>query len=144
MTEPRIDSSLETLIHAAHDASTRAYIPYSGYPVGAALRALNGTVYTGCNVENASYPAGICAERTALVKAISEGARAFDLLVVYTPNGGSPCGICRQMLFEFAPALRVVLIDAAHTILYDAPLSDLLPRGFGPASLPSSHDHAAR
>ncbi|MDZ4770622.1 MAG: cytidine deaminase [Chloroflexota bacterium] len=138
LNNPAHDPALDVLMRAARDASTRAYIPYSGYPVGAALRALDGTVYTGCNVENAAYPAGICAERTALVKAISEGARQFDLLVVYTVNGGSPCGICRQMLYEFAPSLRVVLIDAALTVTHDVPLHELLPRGFGAASLPGA------
>lgn len=126
----------QDLIRAARSASERAYIPYSGYPVGAALRATDGRVFTGCNVENASYPATICAERTALVKAVSEGARMFDLLVVYTPNGGSPCGICRQMLYEFAPDLRVILTNDRDEIAYDGALHELLPRGFGPSSLP--------
>lgn len=126
----------QDLIRAARSASERAYIPYSGYHVGAALRATDGRVFTGCNVENASYPASICAERTALVKAVSEGAQTFDLLVVYTPNGGSPCGICRQMLFEFAPDLRVVLTNDHDEVVHDGTLNDLLPRGFGPSSLP--------
>ncbi|MBK8024136.1 MAG: cytidine deaminase [Chloroflexi bacterium] len=135
------DLSLKSLIRAALDASTRAYIPYSGYPVGALLRATDGTLFTGCNIENASYPATICAERTALVKAVSEGYRQFDLIVVTTPNGGSPCGICRQMLYEFAPDMRVILANDREEIVYDGPLTSLLPLGFGPTSLPG-HRHA--
>ncbi|MBL8132654.1 MAG: cytidine deaminase [Anaerolineae bacterium] len=135
MTDPH----LIPLIRQAREASLRAYIPYSGYPVGALLRAADGTLFTGCNVENAAYPATICAERTALVKAVSEGYRTFDLLIVYTPNGGSPCGVCRQMLYEFAPGLRVLLVDDREAIVYDGALTDLLPRGFGPTSLPDNH-----
>lgn len=129
------DPDIRALLDAAIAASQRAYVPYSRYPVGAALRAADGTVYTGCNVENASYPATICGERTALVKAVSEGRRAFDLLVLVTRNGGSPCGICRQMLYEFAPALRVVIADLDGQIHAEYRLSDLLPGGFGPAFL---------
>ena len=128
-----------SLIAAANAASQHAYIPYSHYPVGAALLASDGTVYTGCNVENAAYPAGICAERVALVKAISEGQRRFDAIAVVTPNGGSPCGVCRQMLYEFAPDLRVILARSDGAVVFDGTLSDLLPRGFGPADLPDVH-----
>lgn len=130
------DPALLPLIRAARDASERAYNPYSGYPVGAVLQAVDGTTFSGCNIENASYPATICAERTALVKAVSEGYREFDLIVVYTPNGGSPCGICRQMLYEFAPELRVILANSDDVVVYDGFLNDLLLRGFGPSSLP--------
>ncbi|MGB1287051.1 MAG: cytidine deaminase, partial [Aggregatilineales bacterium] len=114
-----------------------AYAPYSNFKVGAALRSASGKVYSGCNVENASYPAGICAERTALVKAISEGQRTFSMIAIVTANGGSPCGICRQMLYEFAPELRVILADMTGTIHHESTLSALLPLGFGPASLPA-------
>lgn len=129
------DAALQALVRQAIDATRHAYIPYSHYPVGAALRAVDGTVYTGCNVENASYPVTICAERTALVKAISEGQRQFDLLTVATRNGGSPCGMCRQMLFEFAPELRVVTVDLDGVLYSDCTLSQLLLNGFGPSSL---------
>jgi cytidine deaminase len=130
-----LDDSLRTLIRTATDAARNAYIPYSHYPVGAALRTSDGAIYSGCNVENAAYPATICAERVALVKAVSEGQRQFDAIAVVTPNGGSPCGICRQMLYEFAPDLRVILAKADGTVVYDGVLSELLPRGFGPESL---------
>ncbi len=113
-----------------------AYVPYSHYPVGAALRATDGTVYSGCNVENAAYPATICGERTALVKAVSEGRRDFDIIVVVTKNAGSPCGTCRQMLYEFSPNLRVILADLEGHITSDTILSTLLPDGFGPDRLP--------
>ncbi|MEM6284585.1 MAG: cytidine deaminase [Chloroflexota bacterium] len=131
------DTPLQTLIRAALAARKNAYVPYSGYAVGAALRVTaSGRVFTGCNVENASYPAAICGERAALVSAISEGVRNFDTIVVATQNGGSPCGICRQMMYEFAPQLRVVCVDETGTIIIDSPLHDLLPYGFGPNSLP--------
>ncbi|MFN8450158.1 MAG: cytidine deaminase [Anaerolineae bacterium] len=131
-----MDDSLHTLVHSAADAARNAYIPYSHYRVGAALRTKGGTVYTGCNVENAAYPVTICAERVALVKAVSEGERQFDAIAVVTPNGGAPCGMCRQMLYEFAPDLRVILARTDGTVVYDGVLSDLLPSGFGPESLP--------
>jgi cytidine deaminase len=130
------DAELAPLLHLAIETAGRAYIPYSHYAVGAALRALDGTVYTGCNVENAAYPATICAERTALVKAVSEGRREFDLIVVVTSNGGSPCGTCRQMLFEFAPNLRVVMADLQGNVRAEQHLNDLLLMGFGPEHLP--------
>ncbi len=126
------DSSILNLIPAAIRAADNAYIPYSGYRVGAALRAKDGTVFTGCNVENSAYPACICAERTALVKAVSEGVQSFDALVVATANGGSPCGHCRQMLFEFAPDMPVLLVDFSGTVRVETTLRDLLPYGFGP------------
>lgn len=134
-----VNDDIQQLIRQADDARRHAYIPYSHYPVGAALRAADGTVYTGCNIENASFPVTICAERVALVKAISEGQREFETIVVVTPNGGSPCGMCRQMLYEFAPSLRVILANEDGEIVHDTPLSDLLPLGFSPADLP----HAA-
>lgn len=126
------DATLTDLLPRAIWAADNAYVPYSNYAVGAVLRATDGTLFTGCNVENSAYPACICAERTALVKAVSEGHRTFDLLVVATRNGGSPCGHCRQMLFEFAPDMRVVLIDFDATVRLETTLRDLLPHGFGP------------
>lgn len=130
------DAAIQQLLEVAIAVTHNAYIPYSHYPVGAALRAVDGTVYSGCNVENAAYPATICAERTALVKAVSEGRREFDTIVVVTKNAGSPCGTCRQMLYEFAPNLRVILADLDGKIASDTTLSALLPDGFGPDRLP--------
>jgi cytidine deaminase len=128
--------TLNTFIKAAITAADFAYAPYSNYHVGAVLRTPDGVCFTGCNVENAAYPSCICAERTALVKAVSEGHQAFDLIVVATRNGGSPCGSCRQMLYEFAPDLRVVMVDFDGNITGDEPLSNLLKMGFGPKNLP--------
>lgn len=123
------------LVATAISASEYAYIPYSKYPVGAALLADDGTVFTGCNVENATYPATICAERTALVKAVSEGHQSFTAIAVVTRDGGSPCGICRQMMYEFAPNMTVIIADVTGKIHHTMPLSDLLPHGFGPSHL---------
>lgn len=128
-------NSQTLLIDAAIQAAGKAYAPYSNYHVGAALLDKEGTIFTGCNVENASYPATICAERTALVKAVSEGRREFDTMVVATRNGGFPCGICRQMLYEFAPLLRVIVVDMDGQIIDDTTLTDLLTHGFGPIDL---------
>src|SRR5688572_27373452 len=127
---------IDDLIQKAIAASKNAYVPYSHYHVGAALAAADGTVHTGCNVENAAYPSTICGERTALVKAVSEGKREFRIIVVATENAGSPCGTCRQMLFEFSPDLRVVIVDFSGKVHHDMPLRELLPLGFGPSDLP--------
>jgi cytidine deaminase len=123
------------LIQDAIEASKNAYIPYSEYRVGAALQATNGTVYKGCNVECATYPATICAERTALVKAVSEGVQDFSAVAVVTRNGGSPCGICRQLMFEFSPNMTVIIADLDGNVHHIMPLSELLPLGFGPSHL---------
>lgn len=123
------------LVQAAIAASRHAYIPYSHYAVGAAIRTASGEVFTGCNVENAAYSAAICAERTALVKAVSEGHRDFAAVAVVTRNGGSPCGLCRQTLYEFAPAMRVILADLDGAVHHRLTLSDLLAHGFGPSHL---------
>jgi cytidine deaminase len=129
-------TDLSTLIQHAITASRNAYVPYSHYHVGAALLARDGRIFTGCNVENASYPVCICGERTALVKAVSEGAREFETLVVATLNGGTPCGVCRQMLYEFAPDLRVVIVDFDGKVYHDVRLHELLAHGFRPEDLP--------
>ena len=123
------------LIKAALDASQHAYIPYSEYRVGAALLGVDGAVFGGCNVESASYTPTICAERTALVKAISEGVREFAAVAVVTRDGGSPCGVCRQLLFEFSPGMQVIMADLDGRVHARARLADLLPYGFGPANL---------
>ncbi len=123
------------LFEAASAARGRAYAPYSGYNVGAALLGADGAIYTGCNVENAAYPVTICAERTALVKAVSEGARDFDAVAVVTRDGGYPCGTCRQALNEFAPEMAVLVFNAAGDLVGECALSDLLPGAFGPANL---------
>ncbi|MBP3655234.1 MAG: cytidine deaminase [Clostridia bacterium] len=124
----------EMLLAKAVEMLGRAYVPYSNYPVGAALLAQDGTVYTGCNVENAAYGNTLCAERTALCKAVSEGARSFTTIAIAAKGSAPfPCGACRQSLYEFAPGLRVLVTWDGH--VREAMLSDLLPEGFGPSSL---------
>ncbi len=119
------------LLALAKDAMKQAYAPYSHFHVGAALLCSDGTVYTGCNVECASYGNSICAERTALCKAVSEGERSFLTLAVIANTDGfcTPCGFCRQMLNEFSPDLRVLCANkegeyAAYS------LKELLPHAF--------------
>lgn len=112
------------------EAAKNAYAPFSNFNVGAALLTKDGTVYTGVNVENSSYGAGICAERTAFTKAISEGEREFSAIAI-TGNGKEawPCGICRQFMYEFAPDLIVITGDDEEN-LEDMTLRELLPHGF--------------
>ena len=125
----------QALIDAAHEARQRSYAPYSKYRVGAALLTADGTIITGGNVENASYPASICAERSAITRAVAEGHREFLAIAVSTENGGSPCGICRQVMNEFAPEMPV-FIASGDKFVEEHKLSDLLPLGFGPEKLP--------
>ena len=115
----------------------RAYCPYSRFPVGAALECTDGSVFTGCNIENAAYSPSICAERTAVAKAVSEGHR--DDLVRLAVVGNStepcwPCGACRQMLYEFAPDLTLLVAGQDHSFV-KLTLRELLPHGFGPKSM---------
>ena len=122
------------LLEKAVEMLAYSYVPYSGYPVGAALLAKDGRVFTGCNVENAAYGNTLCAERTALCKAVSEGAREFAMIAIAARGSAPfPCGACRQSLYEFAPDLRVLV--TWDGIVREAVLSDLLPEGFGPSSL---------
>jgi len=124
----------QELIRLAQAARRNAYAPYSLYTVGAALLTASGQVFTGCNVENAAYPMCLCAERAAVVKAVSEGEREFVAIAISTRNGGSPCGACRQVMREFAMHLRVLLADDAGNVQEFA-LDQLLPESFGPESL---------
>ncbi len=124
------------LVDMAFPMLERSYVPYSHFPVGAALLCEDGTVYTGCNVENAAYGSTICAERTALVKAVSEGRKRFAAIAIAGRSEDYcwPCGACRQMLYEFAPELTV-LVARADGQFVKLPLGELLPHGFGPAHL---------
>lgn len=128
---PEMPTDFE-LMQAAESMCTRAYAPYSKFNVGAALLSSDGRIFTGCNVENASYGAAICAERTAAVKAVSEGAVKFSAVAIASSGGGLtfPCGICRQFLNEFAEEeLRVILKDEnGHICVYT--LKELLPEAF--------------
>ena len=123
----------QALVDLAFTMLSRSYAPYSNFPVGAALEGADGVVYTGCNVENAASGSCICAERTALVKAISEGCRSFRRLAVVgnSPDYCWPCGSCRQMLYEFSPDLEVLVANKDHQFLKYT-LRQLLPCGFGP------------
>ncbi len=122
------------LVAQATRARRRAYAPYSHYKVGAALLGKSGKVYLGCNVENASYSQTICAERTAVVRAVSEGETEFEAIAVVTKNGGAPCGACRQVLSEFAPDLVVYIADKTGEYRKTT-LGQLLPDSFTPAYL---------
>ncbi|MBN1953828.1 MAG: cytidine deaminase [Anaerolineae bacterium] len=124
----------EQLVERARQARQHAYAPYSGYPVGAALLARSGRVYSAGNVENAVYPLTICAERAAVVKAVSEGERDFVALAVITENGGSPCGACRQTLREFSRDMVILIADAAGNVR-ETTLDLLLPQSFSAADL---------
>ena len=128
--------TMETLLAAAREAAARAYVPYSHFPVGAAALLPDGRIVTGCNVENASYPLSVCAERVAAVKVAEMGEREIVAIAVTAPKlqAVAPCGGCRQVLYEFRPThgRMAVIFDGA-----DGPeavaLDDLLPRAFGPA-----------
>lgn len=127
----------QELVERAFEMLQRSYVPYSKFPVGAALECTDGTVFTGCNVENAAYGSSICAERTALVKAVSEGHRDDFVRLAVVGNSTDycwPCGACRQMLYEFAPDLILLVARADHDFVR-LPLHELLPNGFGPKSL---------
>lgn len=124
------------LIARARDAQGRAYAPYSGFLVGAALLTADGTIVLGCNVENAAYPSTICAERTAVVSAVAAGHQRFESIAVVGSGDGptTPCGTCRQVMFEFAPDLRVIAAGQTGAVAVYT-LTDLLPAGFGPDRL---------
>ena len=117
-------------------AMERAYAPYSGFRVGAAVLGRDGSITEGCNVENASYPAGICAERGAISAAIARGVREFATIVIATEadRPTPPCGICRQVMMEFAPQLEVVSVTRGGASARWM-MSDLLPEAFTPTSL---------
>lgn len=126
----------EELKSAAVSMLERSYCPYSHFPVGAALECEDGAVYTGCNIENAGYSATVCAERTAVFKAVSDGHRRFKRIVVAGRSDSPcvPCGECRQVLSEFAPELEVICLDKNGGEL-TLSLSDLLPHSFNKSFL---------
>ncbi|MGB2402082.1 MAG: cytidine deaminase [Akkermansiaceae bacterium] len=125
----------EELAKQAASARELAYAPYSKFKVGAAILDSNGNVYTGCNVENASYGMSMCAERVALYKAISEGRKSIQSIAISLSGAGSPCGACRQALHEFNPSMRVHLADESGSIFHETTLNKLLPHAFGPENL---------
>lgn len=124
----------EALLAMARQAMERSYSPYSGYPVGAALLCADGRVFQGCNIENASFGLTNCAERTAVFKAVSEGAKNFTAIAIAaTGSAPWPCGACRQVLNEFAPDIRILVTWDGQS--EQSVLPELLPHGFGPKSL---------
>jgi cytidine deaminase len=127
------------LLRQAVEARRYAYAPYSNYKVGAALLTTNGKIYRGCNIENVAFTPTNCAERTAVFKAVSEGELDFEAIAVVTADSAAPCGVCRQVLREFAPNLTIIIgdLEGNYQILT---LSDLLPHSFGPENLHLKHE----
>lgn len=124
------------LVKQAQKAQKNAYAPYSKFLVGAAVLAENGKIYAGANIENAAFPSGICAERSAIFTAASDGQRKMLGLAVVTRNAGSPCGGCRQVLREFCPLdMPILLANEAGEVVDETTLAELLPRSFGPEDL---------
>jgi cytidine deaminase len=122
----------EQLLDLAAAAQKAAYAPYSNYQVGAAIEDENGKVHTGCNVENASYGASICAERTAIFKMVSDGGRQIKAIAVVTKDGGPPCGMCLQVIREFVkdPESVIIWLGAGEGVLRKYTFKELLPAPF--------------
>lgn len=138
-------SQIQELIRTALDQLAYSYVPYSHFYVGAALLAKNGTVYKGCNIENAAYTPSNCAERTAFFKAVSEGVKEFSAICVVGGMNGEateyapPCGVCRQVMMEFCDPEEFEIILATDPEHYQVfRLKELLPMGFGPGNLAES------
>ncbi|CAI1940334.1 cytidine deaminase [Serratia proteamaculans] len=134
---------IQEMIAVASRAREFSYAPYSNFTVGAALMTKNGKVYTGCNVESVSYSPTTCAERVAILKAVSEGERSFEMIVVIGgPREGEskakgysgPCGVCRQMIYEFGKDTKVIIANSLDEY-YVHDISELFPFGFGPDHL---------
>lgn len=127
----------KVLIEQANEMLDLAYVPYSNFPVGAALLSKTGEVFTGCNVENASYGLSNCAERTAIFKAVSEGTRTFDKLVITGDTDGpiSPCGACRQVISEFCASDMPVILTNLRGDIEETTVGKLLPGAFTPKDL---------
>jgi len=130
------DVDRKALVAAAASARERAYAPYSGYRVGAALLTSAGRVYQGCNVENAVYPLSMCAERSAVFHAVCAGEEGFIAVAVVTENGGAPCGSCRQVLREFGDEILVLIGDSAGH-WRETTVAELLPESFSASDLGS-------
>lgn len=136
------DTKKLIIIREALEARKRAYVPYSGYRVGAALITAEGNIYNGCNIENAAYTPTNCAERTAFFKAVSEGEREFDAIAIaggydeMPVDYAYPCGVCRQVMMEFcSPEAFTVIVAKSEQDYKEFKLSELLPCGFGPKNL---------
>ena len=127
---------MKNLLHAAMRARKNTYAPYSKFKVGAAIETIDGRIFTGCNIENASYGLAICAERVAVFKAVSEGVKKFKRIVIVTgvKKPTPPCGMCRQVLFEFNPNLEIIIANTNGKVI-KTKLSKLFPYAFGPKNL---------
>lgn len=124
----------EFLIEKAIEAREFAYVPYSNFKVGAAIETVSGKIYTGCNIENASYTPTNCAERTAIFKAVSEGHREIVKIAIVGNRDTYPCGVCRQVMMEFAQNAEIIIANSTEDYkIYT--LEELLPHGFGPRDL---------
>ncbi len=123
------------LIQKAKEAQAQAYAPYSNYYVGAAVLTESGEIFNGVNIENAVYPLGVCGERVAIFKAVSEGYRKFKAIAVVTRNGGTPCGSCRQVMAEFGLDTIVLIADTSGELHQEYTVAELLPNSFGEADL---------
>jgi cytidine deaminase len=128
------EGSAEALVRAALAAREQAYAPYSRYRVGSALLVADGSIVVGCNVENAAYPATICAERVALTSAVAQGKRDFVAIAVATQDGGTPCGTCRQVMAELGPEMTVYVSNAQGSF-HTTSVRELLPHSFDGSTL---------
>lgn len=139
--EPLDDATVERMLEVARDFATRAYVPYSGFPVGAAALTADGSIIGGVNIENAAYPLTVCGERTAIGTAAAMGHREIRAVAVSAPKakGTTPCGGCRQVMNEFKPEQGdlIVIIEEADGPR-QVPLRALLPESFGPRDLDRS------
>ena len=137
MRDSGMDAELQSLFEAARAAQTRAYAPYSGFAVGAALRDAEGRIHAGCNVENAAYPVGTCAEAGAIAAMMAGGGRRIAAMLVLGPGPGlvTPCGACRQRIREFATPETPIHVADADGVRACFTLGALLPDSFGPENL---------
>lgn len=128
-------NSASELVEKALGVRQNSYSPYSNYKVGAALKTSSGKIFTGTNVENASYGMTICAERSAVFAAVSSGEKSFESIAIATKDGGSPCGGCRQVLNEFNPDMEIILVNDQGSVTKKCKLCELLSGAFGPKNL---------
>ena len=129
------EATRSELINIAENTRQWCYAPYSNYRVGAALRTRSGKIYEGVNIENAAYGDSICAERVAVLKAVSQGEREFEAIAVVTDNGGAPCGSCRQVLAEFGVDIIIIMANNEGEVVRESTLAELLPAAFLPEHL---------
>ncbi|MGC9512517.1 MAG: cytidine deaminase [Fidelibacterota bacterium] len=125
----------DVLIRTACEVREKAHAPYSHFHVGAALEGKDGKIYTGVNIESSSYGLSVCAERNAVARAVAEGEKSFRRLVVASPGGVSPCGACRQVLWDICGDIDVIMVDESGTVTRQMKTSELLPAAFDEKNL---------